>query len=354
LIQTGSVTGQLSAGFGSVGAGLGAGVKAGVSVIIGAGDKDLELQEASRVRSKAGNSQRSGVKAFIEISPFRRSPAAGLVYIAYTAGFARVPQSRISMSRRHPQQSLWPEEGRKMSPNSLSVTDEVLSVIRHLGQQHANLELTKSFKGMLVHQDVSILEVTSDGAAFRPTNIEMYAALEHEVYLHSQSFPKPVVARLKSINLNQDMFVLSGFAYTDIEWKERRHERVQPKHPTYVNLHWKGKVIRPYVENISIGGMGIMAFKIFESGMRIQPGSNVQLDFQLSPDCSFSALKGAVVYVNTTNSSSVNIGIRLFPKVQEIRLLEKYIAQRKQEILEELNQTYWELSQPGRVENLYF
>ena len=241
-----------------------------------------------------------------------------------------------------------------MSPNSLSVTDDVLSVIRHLGQQNANLELTKSFKGMLVHQDVSILEVSSDGATFRPTNIEMYAALEHEVYLHSQLLPKPVIARLKSINLNKDMFVLSGFAYTDIEWKNRQHERVQPKHPTYVNLRWKGKLFRPYMENISIGGMGILAFKVFETGMRIQPGSKVQLDFQLSPDCNFTALKGAVIYVNTTGSFSVKIGIRLFPKAQETRLLEKYVTQRQQEIIEELNQAYWELSRPGGVEQLYF
>jgi hypothetical protein len=241
-----------------------------------------------------------------------------------------------------------------MSPTSLSVTDEVLSVIKQLSQLNAVLELTKSFKGMLVQQDVSILEVNADGAAFRPANIELYAALEHEVYLHSQMLPKPVVARIKSINLNQDKIVLSGFAYTDVEWKKRQHERVQPKHPTYVNLHWKGKMIRPYLENISAGGMGILAFKLDEAEMRIQPGSNVHFDFELAADCSFTGLKGVVIYINGSSSSSAKIGIKLFPKVQEARLLEKFVAQRKQEIFEELTQAYWELSRPTGVEALYF
>jgi hypothetical protein len=241
-----------------------------------------------------------------------------------------------------------------MSPDSLPATDDVLSAIRRLGQQNAVLELTKSFKGMLVHEDVSILEVNADGAAFRPANIEMYAALEHEVYLHSQMLPKPVVACIKSINLNQDKIVLADFAYTDVEWKKRQHERVQPKHPTYVNLHWKGKLIRPYLENISAGGMGILAFNLYEAGIRIEPGSNVHFDFTISPDCSFTGLKGIVIYINGASSSSVKIGIKLFPKVHEARLLTEFVAKRKQEIFEELTQAYWELSQPTGVEALYF
>jgi len=241
-----------------------------------------------------------------------------------------------------------------MSPNYLPAVDDVLSVIRNLGQQNAPLELTRSFKGMVLRQNVSILEVSLDDVAFRTTNCEVIAALEGDVYLHSQLFPKPVMAKIKSLDLRKGLLVLCDFSYLDKEWNKRQHERVQPKHPVYVTLHWKGKAIRESMENISVNGMGIFAYKIFERGMRFQPGSNVKLDFQLSPDYQYTGLKGTIIHINSIGKHFSSIGIRLFPTAKESRLLEKYIAPRKQEILEELRQLFWELLQPRRVESLYF
>ncbi len=241
-----------------------------------------------------------------------------------------------------------------MSSNYSPVVDDVISVIRHLGQQSAALELTKSFRGIIFKQDVSILEVSPDDATFRASNIEMCAATETEVYLHNQLFPKPVMAQLKSLNIRNGMLVLSDFAYADMEWKKRQHERVQPKCPIYVTLHWKGKALRACMENISVDGLGLLAYKLFEKGMKIRPGSIIRLDFQLSPGQKFSALRGRIIYINTIDRYSPTMGIRLFPKVKEVRVLEKYVARRKQEILEELNQEYSELSKPRGVDSLYF
>jgi len=246
------------------------------------------------------------------------------------------------------------KEESDVSPNYLPAVDDILSVIRYLSQQNATVELTKSFRGLVVHEDVSILEVNLDDAAFRVSNTETCAALEGDVYLHSRLFPKPVMAQIKSLNLNKGRLVLSGFAYIDIEWKMRQHERVQPKHPTYVTLHWKGKAVRPFVRNISVDGMGVLAYKILEKGMRIQPGSNVLLDFELPPDHQYTALKGTVIHIRAMGCYSSAIGMRFFPKAKEACSLDQYVALRQQEILEELNQVYWELSSPRRVESLFF
>ncbi len=243
-----------------------------------------------------------------------------------------------------------------MSPNYSPDGDSVLSVIEYLGQQNAALELTKSFRGMVVQQDISILDVNPEieDAAFRVTDIEMCAALDGDVYLHNRLFPKPVTAQLKSLNLSKGMLVLSDFAYSDNAWKERRHERVQPLRPSYVTLRCRGNSVRACMENISVDGMRVLIFKIAEKGVRIKPGLSVRLDFQLPPDYQYKALKGKVIYINAIDEFSTAIGIRLFPKVKEAHSLGEYIDQRKQEILEELNQAYWELSQPRGVESLYF
>jgi hypothetical protein len=236
---------------------------------------------------------------------------------------------------------------------SPAVGDE-LSAISDLGRQDVFIELKKSFKGLVLQQEVRVLKVNPEDAAFLLTNIEMSAALEGEVYLHSRLFPKPVKARVKSLDMEKATLVLSGFVYIDVELKKRQHERVRPKQSTYVTLHWKGKTHRACVNNISANGMAIMAFKLLEGGMRIQPGSKVQLEFQLPPSHKYLALNGKIIYINTTARYLTTIGVRLFPTALETRLLNEYIAPRKQEILEELSQAYWESTRPRGIESLYF
>ena len=108
------------------------------------------------------------------------------------------------------------------------------------------------------------------------------------------------------------------------------------------------------MENISANGMGILAFKIFEKGLRIRPGSRIQVEFHLPPGKQRMLLKGAIIYINPIGAYLTTIGIRLYPTAQEARLIHEYIAPRKQDILEELNQSFWELIKPRGIESLYF
>ncbi|HSF81874.1 MAG TPA: PilZ domain-containing protein [Anaerolineales bacterium] len=240
-----------------------------------------------------------------------------------------------------------------MSPNISPAGDDALSVIRSLGQQDSALELTKSFRGLVVRQGVTILAVNPDGVTLRVTDLEMCTALEGDVYLHNQSFPRPVMAHLESMNIHKGEFILSGFTYKDCEWKKRQHERVQPRLPTYVTLRWKGVAVRACLANISANGVGILAYKLIERGIALQPGANIHLDFQLSPDHKYTALKGTITHLNSTGNLAT-VGIRLFPKAKEAQQLERYVAHRKQEILEELSLAYWEKSKPRGVDSLYF
>ncbi len=241
-----------------------------------------------------------------------------------------------------------------MSTQDVSGLDEILAVIRSLGRQNLALGLSKSFKGVVLDQKVSVYKVNPDSVTFRVDDVRLCAALEGYVHLHSRLFPKPVVAHLTHLNVCNGMLVLSGFVYIDTDWKERQHERVQTQNPTYVTLRWKGKVFSACMENISVKGMGLLAYKLFERGMKIQPGSNARLDFQLSPEDRYTSVRGVIVYLHPLSSLWVKLGIRLFPSARQARSLEKYIAHRKDEIMEELDRNSYELSRPRGVESLYF
>jgi hypothetical protein len=241
-----------------------------------------------------------------------------------------------------------------MSLTYSPAVDDVMSAINYLGQQGAAVELKKTFAGLLLQQEIRVLEVNPEDAAFQLTNIEMSAALEGDVFLHSRLFPKPVKARVKSLDIGKCILVLSGFVYIENGLEKRQYERVRPKHSTYATLHCRGKTQRVCIDNISVNGMGIYAFKLFERGMKLRPGSRIQLEFRLSPDQNNMVLNGKIVYINALDRYSTTMGIRLLPKARQSRMLSEYIAPRKQEILEELSQAYWELVKPRGVESLYF
>ncbi len=241
-----------------------------------------------------------------------------------------------------------------MSSNYLPHADDVLSIIGQLSQSNDALQLSKSYKGILLQQAVDILEVNPEAAVFRINSVEMCTALQGDVYLHHHLFPKPVKAHLKSLDIHNGNIMLSGFTYTEIEWGKRQHERFQPGSPHYATLRWKGETLRAGIEDISAHGIGVLANRRFDREMKIQPGSSIHLDFQLAPDHIYTAVEGKVIYLKTIGGSLVKIGIQLFPKISQARKLEDYFAHRKQEILGELHQAYWDMRIPRRVESLYF
>ena len=57
---------------------------------------------------------------------------------------------------------------------------------------------------------------------------------------------------------------------------------------------------------------------------------------------------------NEVTRSIMRLGIRLYPKAEQARRLGRYISRRKQEIIEELEQTSISAATKSRVEYQYF
>jgi hypothetical protein len=241
-----------------------------------------------------------------------------------------------------------------MYAENTSVQDDVLAVLGLLAKQKTSLRLTKPFRGITLTQEVKILDVNQERAVFQVSDIKIFAALEGQVHLHSQVFSRPVTARLRDLSIGEGRFVLSDFAYIHGDWKERLHERVRPKNPTYISLQCKRKSLRVSLETISVNGMGVLACKVIVRDMKVQPPSNVRLDFKLPPDYNWIDLKGKIVRSHEIGRTLASAGIQLHPNAKQARSLETYIDQRKKEIVEELDQAYFAASQPRGVEWQYF
>ena len=96
--------------------------------------------------------------------------------------------------------------------------------------------------------------------------------------------------------------------------------------------------------DISLSGMGLLVCASDDHELEFHPNSSVCTDFQTSPTFRWAKLGGAVHYQQKLSRSIARLGIRLYPKMEQARQLKTYIANRKAEIMEEIDQAYIDAS----------
>ena len=233
-----------------------------------------------------------------------------------------------------------------------TTTEAIIATLGNLPQKDPSISLTKYHKGIPLSDDIRVVDIQPDCATIQASRREIFPCLKGEVHLHSQKFPQSFSGRIHPIDFNRGTFLLSDLAYED--WEERRFERVQPKESIYVNLHHDKGTFRIFLKDISVNGMGILGYKTIDPSNKLGIGDKVMLGFQLSGGEPLLMLAGKLVYRRKISWEMVQFGIQLFPNADQKETLEQFISQRKDDILDEIDQTYIRSLQHHRVENLYF
>jgi hypothetical protein len=260
-------------------------------------------------------------------------------------GYFCLPTSGISLDK----------EGVPMFTDGKSKNGNIISVIEQLANQGITLKLTWYFRGLLLSQEVKILNVFQDNAVMCACDNKHFAPYEDcYVQLHHPELGKPVRAHLLFSSLDNCTFVLSNFNFVIKSWTERSLDRVQPKKFTRVSL---GNYHTRYIVScldLNARGIGLFAQSRSRLVEQILPGSNVQMDFTLSSEYGWKRLEGSVIHVTPISHLLVRIGIRLQPNLNQAIRLERYISRRKEEIMTELSWAYFHALEPRKVEDLYF
>jgi hypothetical protein len=135
---------------------------------------------------------------------------------------------------------------------------------------------------------------------------------------------------------------------------EHRYEEVQPRQPIRAVLHNGNLRLAVSLENLSSGGVGLLAYKPAEQGMALQVGSAVKVEFDLPPTRVHFLLAGRVANLHAPAAHLTCVGIEAYPTPQQARVLGQYVAQRKAEILDELDRVFHETMEPRSAKDLYF
>ena len=118
-----------------------------------------------------------------------------------------------------------------MIPVQTSLQDEIQALFDCQDGEQARLELTSSYQGVVLRQQVQPVALDQQRAVFLALDPCTCAALEGCVHLHSSCLSQPIKARVKDLAPHSGMFSLIDFSYAESGWNERRHERVQTKNP---------------------------------------------------------------------------------------------------------------------------
>ncbi len=241
-----------------------------------------------------------------------------------------------------------------MIPNQTPSEEEILNIFDSHTNHETPLVMTTSYQGMILSQEIKTVAVDKHRAVFQALDLGVCAALEGCVHLHCYFLSKPVKARVSDLYARRGMFSLSNFSYIEGTWRERLHERVQPKEPTYVSLRYRRMDFRASLLDISLCGMGVLLCTSDDPEFEFKANSSVCTDFQTSPNFKWIKLGGAIHYQKKLSNSIARLGIRLYPKLEQARQLERYIANRKTEIMEELERNSIATKFSSGVEYQYF
>jgi|GEM_PF-905550 len=224
--------------------------------------------------------------------------------------------------------------------------------ILNLPTPYPPVSLIKHHNGTAIKQRGSIVDINPASITIQATQRQTFYILPGKIHLRSGAFPGAICATIHAVDYARGTFQLSDLSYG--EWRERQSERVQPKQPTYIKMHYYQKIYRAFIQDLSNEGMGILVNETIDPDGRLQPGKKLYLEFQPGPKFSFSGLKGEIVYRREAGYPLVRYGLRLLPNRIQKNELRAYITQRYEEILNELEQEYIRMSDPFRVENQRF
>jgi hypothetical protein len=228
------------------------------------------------------------------------------------------------------------------------------SNLESLLERNPSLKLIRPFKGMLFTQELSFVSIEEDQAHFAISRGRLLANPGDRIFLRSSSGMEVFSALVLELDNYLGRLVLSEFKPIGRSWAARSHERVQPHQPTRVMLHCKDCLLPTFLENFSLAGIGLLAYKPVERGLELRIGHMVKVDFDLPLVRGHISLPGKLVNVSHPGERLAYLGVQIFPNMQQSRLMERYITNRKSEIIDEMDKVIHASFVPPSVQDMYF
>jgi len=224
--------------------------------------------------------------------------------------------------------------------------------VAYLVGRNSPMVITSNYKGVILTQPIRVLSIIPGRVIFEALEPKLSFTLKEMVHLYSPAYREIVSARLLKLNAIKGKLELSDLTFTGRCWNERQYDRVQPRDPVYVYVEHKKALVRANLENLSAGGMSLMACNYKEEALHTDYDTLVRLTLKLPDVDERLELKGKVVQARRTGRLVIN-GVKLMASSAQEKRINRYVMARKAEILAELERNFREISEQPRMPSLY-
>jgi len=228
----------------------------------------------------------------------------------------------------------------------MSEIDEILDYLEYISQQKRSVSLVNTYHGVSISLEVDVQQVVRRrgdvGISVRSgQNISLLPATK--VLIHSDLFPKPIQARIASVDVHHRAAVLRNFSYFQSVQEGRKETRVQPKRALSASVTlagqsgWTGVVSDISIEGISV----ILMSKDIDLPQIFLPSTGVRVSFSLAVsdqvDVVELSLPAKVSYVQAINSmGEFRVGFMTYPLEHQKSALRRYIFDRQTEMFSDV------------------
>ncbi len=217
---------------------------------------------------------------------------------------------------------------------------EILYYLEKQMLAKSEVKLLNFYKGLSINTPSRLIKIDGENVYIRQEKIQGYAMkLDGTVSIQSPHMPMDILAKVKLIDINKKVAILSDFEALKESANSRRHIRVSSDHRMHVSISAGRNVFSASVMDISIKSM---ACKVSLGKVIPELGSKVKVQFQL-PSKRFE--EGMVTMVLTTKLSFVLETNEYVKLVLDLELIEpyesyllEYIYERQQTLIKEVKQ----------------
>ena len=210
-------------------------------------------------------------------------------------------------------------------------------------QAQKPVKMINMFQGVPVSHDATLLIVSREYAAFDIKGVQAACiALEKRVYLQSEFLPVVVRAQSVSVDVPHGEAILTRFAPSGLDFTRRMHLRVQPKDSVRVYIHTPLSTIPGSLADLSVTGLGVYTFGAYiDNQIGLNRLKDATLEIFLPLVEQRLDLKGVVLNITQERFTTLNrCGIEIVADPAAEAILQEFIQKRKEQIMQELEQTY--------------
>ncbi len=215
--------------------------------------------------------------------------------------------------------------------------NDIREILQYLIKTERLVRLLNNYKGIPISYDARFVEEIPEGFIIQ-VNKYQNVCMENDRFTFIQSDQLPAIIRAKvlSVDIVQEMALLSEFSVAPENIGAREAVRVQPKDPITIVLASERRKLTGSLVDISVSGMGITIVTAFPFNPDLVKKAPVTVEFKLPINQSSIKIQGTLVNIMARKSGNYRLGVMLNTDTNTKQMIARFIAARQAEILREM------------------